>query len=83
MSDMKITELTALLSDKIKVYSDYLESQGAPLPSHDISNSGHVALPENVAAAKTAAIEATQNLRDHLLSPTEYVFAASIDVSRP
>ena len=63
------------------MYSSYLESEGIPLPSHNVSHSGHVTLPDEVVAARGIAIEAAQNLRDLLLGPMEYVYAASLDVS--
>ena len=78
-----ILELTKVIESNTVFYHDYLVSKGIPLPTHqplDLRVEQPYSLPDDVAKALNAAIEATDELHDLLSGPTGLIMNAAPQV---
>ena len=76
-------QLSELLQAKVKDVDSYIRENNLPDPSFDESYQPVLDLPPNVDAARKAALEALDELRDHLLGPTGAIYEAVTSVRSP
>lgn len=79
-SSGRLLQLTELLHTKVKDIDAYICENNLPDPSFDASYRPVLDLPPKVDATRKAALEALDELRDHLLGPTGAIFEAVTSV---
>jgi hypothetical protein len=75
-SSGRLLQLTALLQAKVKDVDTYIHENNLPDPSFEADYPPVLDLPPNVDASRKAALEALDELRDHLLGPMGCIFEA-------
>lgn len=76
----RLLQLTELLHAKVQDVDNYLRDKNLPDPSFDASYRPVLDLPQDVDAARKAALEALDELRDHLLGPMGVIYEAVTSV---
>ena len=73
MHHRTIVELASTITDHTARIDAYLKSQNIPSPSFDPSTSPRFSLPPHLALSQNAILEATDELRAHVLGPVAYL----------
>ena len=81
-SPKRLTELSAFLHEQVTKIDDYIALSDIPSPSFQATCPPTLKLPQDVDAARQAALEALDELRDHLLGPVGAVTEMALYVSR-
>ena len=80
-----IIELASSITKSTAIYHDYLAQKNLPLPAHDVTPLQQRAesntLPQEIAAALDAAIEASYELHQLLVGPVGCVVGAAAEVN--
>jgi hypothetical protein len=82
-SSRRLLQLSALVQDNTSAIDTYIENAGLPQPSFDPSGPMAWDLPPNIDAARNTALEALDELREHLLGPTQNIASRVVDVNHP
>jgi hypothetical protein len=80
-SDRRLLQLSTLIQDNTATVDAYIKENGISQPSFDPSNSPVLHFPPEVDVARNTALEALDELRDHLLGPVGSITNAVTDVS--
>jgi hypothetical protein len=70
----RITELAAIIQSNTIKFDEYINSHGLPTPSFGIETPPQLFLPEDIAAARTAVVEAIDELHALMLGPMPTIF---------
>ena len=73
MSGRNIVELAKCILDQTSEIDNYIHSKNLPSPSFDISTPPKLALPPHIVSSQNAVLEATDELRAHVLGPGAYL----------
>jgi len=76
----QLIQLTELIQAKVKDVDRYIHENNLPDPSFDSSYPPVLQLPPNVDASRDAALEALDELRNHLLGPLGSIVEAVTSV---
>jgi hypothetical protein len=79
--DRRLLQLSTLVQDNTSAIDAYIENAGLPQPSFDSSAPLVWDLPPEIDAARNTALEALDELREHLLGPTQNVVSRVVDVN--
>jgi hypothetical protein len=80
-SNRRLLQLSTLVHDNTSAIDAYIENAGLPQPSFDPSTPLAWDLPPDIDAARNTALEAVDELREHLLGPTQNVVSRVVDVN--
>lgn len=81
-STRRLSQLSTVIQQNTTKIDAYLESSGHPEPSFEASYPPVLDLPPEADAARKAALEALDELRDHLLGPLGMITTAATEVGR-
>jgi len=71
MNTSRILELSAIIRDQTEAIHKHLAQNGLPFPT--FKTNGSTGLPENLADAKDAVLDATSELHDLLMAPMDLI----------
>jgi hypothetical protein len=80
-SNGRLIQLVRTLQEKVEEVDTYIHENNLPDPSFDASYPPALVLPPIQDAARKAALEALDELRDHLLGPVGTMYEAVVAVS--
>lgn len=78
----RIVHLASTIAANTKKYDEYLSSQGLPSPSFSTKTPLKLELPDDIAQANNAVVEAIPELQTLMLGPLETVLNQLREVSR-
>ena len=79
-SNTRLAELSTLIQEKTAIVDAHIKEKNLPAPSFDASYPPLLDLPDNVAAARLAALEAMDELEAHLRGPANSLYYKLIHV---
>jgi hypothetical protein len=79
----RLTQLSTLIHENTLVIDAYMKDNGIPEPSFEPTTPPILHLPPEVDTSRIAALEALDELRDHLLGPVGMITNSVTDVSTP
>lgn len=79
-SNRRLLQLSSLIQENTAKVDAYIKSSGLPEPSFEASCPPILDLSPEADAARNAALEALDELRDHLLSPLGMITGAIAEV---
>jgi hypothetical protein len=80
-ANRRLEQLSKLVQENTSTVDAYIEKKGIPEPSFAPSAPLAWTLPPEIDSARNAALEALDELREHLLGPTQNIVARVVDVS--
>jgi hypothetical protein len=81
MSTSRIEQLAAEIQQNTAKVSNYIRHHGLTMPSFDVNSPLESVIPKDadeIEAARLAVIDATQELRDLMLGPREYLMSWTV-----
>jgi hypothetical protein len=76
----RLIQLVGILQEKVGEVDTYIHENDLPDPSFDANYPPVLVLPPSQDAARKAALEALDELRDHLLGPVGTIYEAVANV---
>ena len=73
MASSRIVELASSIQTNTSKVDQHFSSHGIPTPSFDIETPLEVDLPDEIAACRTAILEATDELHSLIMGPVQTV----------